>query len=86
MKRNTHTRSTFSTPLSKRRVMHAQEIATNEAGFCGFAVAKGPLLPGKTWHGEINFNAKKCKDPVYSVVAKLGKVSKHERRRMYPPL
>ncbi|CAM9505419.1 unnamed protein product [Ectocarpus fasciculatus] len=48
-----------------------EEIATNEAGFCGFAVAKGPLLPGKTWHGEINFNAKKCKDPVYSVVAKL---------------
>ncbi|CAM9238669.1 unnamed protein product [Ectocarpus fasciculatus] len=48
-----------------------QGIATNEAGFCGFAVAKGFLFPGKTWNGEIQFDANKCKDPVYSVVAKL---------------
>ncbi|CBJ27048.1 conserved unknown protein [Ectocarpus siliculosus] len=46
-------------------------IATREDGFCGFAAAEGPLLPGKTWNGEITFDANKCKRPVYSVVAKL---------------
>ncbi|CAM9764191.1 unnamed protein product [Ectocarpus fasciculatus] len=48
-----------------------EAIATKEVGFCGFAVAKGPLFPGKTWNGKIQFDASKCKDPVYSVVAKL---------------
>ncbi|CBJ27029.1 conserved unknown protein [Ectocarpus siliculosus] len=46
-------------------------IATREGGFCGFAAAEGPLLPGKTWNGEITFDTDKCKEPVYSVVAKL---------------
>ncbi|CAN0338361.1 unnamed protein product, partial [Ectocarpus sp. 13 AM-2016] len=46
-------------------------IATRESGFCGFAAAKGLILPGKTWDGQIQVDANKCKDPVYSVVAKL---------------
>ncbi|CAN0339131.1 unnamed protein product, partial [Ectocarpus sp. 4 AP-2014] len=50
---------------------NVQGIATRESGFCGFAAAEGLILPGKTWDGKIQVDANKCKDPVYSVVAKL---------------
>ncbi|CAM9591785.1 unnamed protein product [Ectocarpus sp. 8 AP-2014] len=50
---------------------NVEGIATRERGFCGFAAAEGLLSPGKTWNGKITFDANKCKEPVYSVVAKL---------------
>ncbi|CAM9591855.1 unnamed protein product [Ectocarpus sp. 8 AP-2014] len=52
---------------------NVQNIATRESGFCGFATpaSNGLIFPGKTWEGKITFDANKCKDPVYSVVAKL---------------
>lgn len=58
--------------------MDTQDIARGERGFCGFARAEGYLLPGNTWNAEIQFDANKCKDAVYSVVAKLSEFSKHE--------
>ncbi|CAM9971162.1 unnamed protein product, partial [Ectocarpus sp. 4 AP-2014] len=70
-KRVTNKRSTGSTLLSTRRVMHAQNLATKGRAFCGFARAKGFLLPGNTWNTEITFDANTCKDTVYWVVAKL---------------
>lgn len=75
-KRRAHTRSTVSTPLSKRRALHAEthrtHVARAEQVFCGLIVAKGFLLPGNAWNAEITCDANKCKDAVYSVVAKLS--------------
>ncbi|CAM9645040.1 unnamed protein product [Ectocarpus sp. 12 AP-2014] len=50
-----------------------QRIARGDPGYsCGFARARTDLLPGETWNAEIQVNENKCKDAVYSVVAKLA--------------
>ncbi|CBJ27039.1 conserved unknown protein [Ectocarpus siliculosus] len=65
---------------------NVQNIATHERGFCGFAApeSKGLIFPGKTWEGKIQFDANKCKDPVYSVVAKLGSETNNEKCTCMP--
>ncbi|CAN0281839.1 unnamed protein product [Ectocarpus sp. 4 AP-2014] len=50
-----------------------EQIARRNPGYsCGFTLATSDLLPGKTWNAEIRVNENKCKDAVYSVVAKLS--------------